>query len=118
MTSPDLRAAAEQVAAEITAHGVPAVVDSRELELPGAWVTVGTVSLDYLDPAVWAVTWNVYLIARDLGSPAALQDLGEMLQKVAAPLKVTDVTPQSVVLLNHSADPLPAFSLALETNIN
>lgn len=113
-----IAAALTEIADEISAFGVPAVVDSRDLVLPGAWVTLQSVGFDYLaGSSPYTLTVVVFLIARDLGTPAALDDLSELLDQLVEPVKITDATATTIVLPNQGADPLPALSFTLETRV-
>jgi hypothetical protein len=109
--------AAEQIAADIRGLGINAEVDDRDLDLPGVWVTPGTIAFDYLDRTAYTITWELWLVAADNGAADALETLGEVLDIIAAPLAITDATAQGVVLRNFGADPLPALRVNLETRI-
>ena len=109
--------AAQEVADAITALGVPAVVDARDLNPPGAWVTIAPVGYDFLSKGAVSVAFDVFLVARDLPSVQALDSLSDMLAPLADALHLGDVTPMTVTLVNHSADPLPSLSFRIDTRI-
>jgi len=103
-----------EVADTLTAAGVPTAVDPRDVNIPGGWVTVGPIGFDYLSSGVRTIAVDVFLIARDTGTPDSLGALGDMLDRVIlAGIPVGDVTPQPVALANHAGDPLPALTFRL-----
>lgn len=110
--------AAQEVADGLSAIGIPAVVDARDLQLPGAWVTPSSVGYDYLGGGRFAVAWDVYLIERDIPQVQALDSLGAMAEKVAARFGHVDFNPQTVTIANQSPDPLPCLLVTLNSDIS
>lgn len=107
----------QDIAAMFTAAGVPAAVDPRELQLPGAWVTPGTVSFDVLDADTASMRFEVYLVAPDHGAVHSLNKLGEMLAKARTSLPVGEAQPVMVNLPNHGADPMPALLISIDATL-
>lgn len=112
-----LGAACQAVAQMITDAGVPAVTDERDLNLPGALVGPANVSFEVLDATSYVAAWDVWLVTIDNGAGPALDELGDMLAKVRAVVQVDEARAQAVVLANHGADPLPALTFTLTTQI-
>jgi len=111
-------AAAQIVADQLTAGGLSTVVDARDLQLPGAWLTVNALSFDRLDSSAYEVTWDLFLVVPDVAAPDALDQLGVLLSQArAAGLDTGSATAITMTLLNHSAEPLPAFQLQLINEI-
>jgi hypothetical protein len=106
--------AMQQIADDISSLGVPAVVDARDLNLPGAWVTPGPFAYEFMSKTALTLSADVYLISRDLPAVQAEDDLGNMVDVLAGPLHISAVTPQTVTLPNHGADPLPALYFRLD----
>lgn len=100
----------------VTAAGVPAVVDERSLDVPGALVAPEQVAADRYGPD-FTVTWTVYLVAGGNGPVEALDDLGDMFDVVKDRLGVGEARPVSLTLPNHAADPLPALAVTLTTTV-
>jgi hypothetical protein len=71
------RAELQTVADALTAGGVPAAVDPRDVSLPGAWVQRRTITRDLLGGGV-TMRVRVWLIAPDVGMWGALELLDEM----------------------------------------
>lgn len=109
--------ALQDIADMVTAAGVPAALDPRDLELPGAWVTPGAVSFDVLDADTAHMRFDVYLVAREHGAKVSLNTLGGMLAKVRPALGVPSAQPLMVNLPNHGADPLPALLLSIDAQL-
>jgi len=114
----DIGQAAQAVADALSALGVPAAVDGRDLQLPGAWVTPAAVRFDYLSGDRIAVDWDIYLITRDIPSVQAMDELGAMAVKIAKRFGHADFTPQTVTIANQSADPLPALLVTLPSDLS
>lgn len=94
---------------ELTAAGVTASNDARNLSLPGVWVTPDTFSSDRLVADSASVTLALVLVTNTAGGQA-LTDLDELLSEVLTILDPNpDWTAASIRLPNHSADPLPAL---------
>jgi len=108
---------AQQIADDLSAAGIPAVVDARDLQLPGAWVTPATVTFTYLDHASVSVDWDIYLIVRDVPAVIAMDELSAFAETLAEKFGAGELTPQTVNLPNQSADSLPALVARINTTI-
>ena len=117
MVAVDLGAAARQLAAELTAAGVRTVVDSRDLSLPGGWLTPRRLSEFTLDGS-YVAEWELLLIAADHGATAAVDALGSMFAAVFDGYVDADVEAVSLTLPNLSSTPLPALSVPIRTEVD
>lgn len=98
--------------------GWVATWDERDLNVPGVLVGPGQpdwLTLNRLDDSTVEATWEVWLVARDLGPARSLSTLTQMLRAVATRLPVGTVQALPLILPNHG-DALPAlaFDLTLE----
>jgi hypothetical protein len=109
--------AAAELAAQLVAAGVPAVVDPRDLNLPGAWLEPGPIEYPYLDPTAYDVTWNLYLVAIDNGAGPALDALGKMLATLREAFPVPEAQPIALTLANQGAGELPGLLCTIQTKI-
>jgi len=107
----------QDIANMVTNAGVPAAVDPRNLNLPGAWVTPGLVSFDVLDADTAFMRFEVYLVAPDHGAVASLNNLGDMLAKVRQAIPVGEAQPVMVNLPNHGADAMPALLISIDAQL-
>lgn len=107
----------QDIADMVTAAGVQAAVDPRNLNLPGAWVTPGLVSFDVLDEDTAFMRFDVYLVAPDHGAVHSLNSLGDMLAKIRPALQVGEAQPVMVNLPNHGADALPALLISIDAQL-
>lgn len=92
---------------EITELGIPATLDPRDLEAPGAIVELAEIGGDNILCGAVAARANVYLVAPNNGRPIATQTLLNMYDKVA------DLTTgaQTADLALPDTSPLPALKL-------
>lgn len=98
------------VADKLIAAGLPAVHDPRDLNLPGAWVTPGELTLNRLSPGAGEIDVIIALIAPDAGGSDTLTMLDAMLAKaIAADVGISSVEPGTVQLDNHAPGSLPAL---------
>lgn len=107
----------QDIADQVTAAGVPASVDARNLNLPGAWVTPGLVSFDVMDAATAFMRFDVYLVAPDHGAVHSLDALGGMLAKLRQAIPVGEAQPVMVNLPNHGADAMPALLISIDAQL-
>ena len=115
MTTPSpLSAALTAVVDALTAAGINATTDPRDLSLPGAWVTVH----DVIDPTLcggYTVRADVCLMAGDTGAPHSVEALGQLLDLAAQvltfdePVRPMTVTPPGVA-------PTPALVITTTTD--
>lgn len=107
-----LTEAARPIIDALAGAGVTAVTDPRDLRIPGAIVSPTSWGMETL--AASTVTWEVWLIA-PAGDP--LGGLSTLLEAACFALDVTAVTFESLTIVNHSPDPLPAIHFQAQTNI-
>ena len=108
-----LRAALDALVAQLDAAGVRATVDPRNVNPPCALVTVDRVDATLGGcPTVDAL---VLLVAPDVGMPAALDTLGDMLDRVATVPGVSAALPDTFTG-PAAGQPLPAFRLTIPTS--
>ena len=101
------------VVERLTAAGINATTDARDLILPGAWVTVHDIAEVALcgEPLVRA---DVCLIVGDFGSPVYLEQMGTLLDRALTvltleePARPMTVTPPGVA-------PMPALVITTHT---
>lgn len=112
----NLGSALEQLAAELTAAGVPTTVDPGAIVIPGAWLTLRHIHDWRLDGSGTA-RLMLYLVAGDYPTPATLDELGELLAKVADYTVEGMVEAVTLAMPNYSAAGLPALAVPIEVEI-
>jgi len=115
----DTRAALQQLADALTAGGVPAAVDPRDVNLPGAWVQRVSRFEDLLgDCATLRV--RVMLISPDVGTWDALGHLDAMYDLATAVLPPNTGAPSldRTVLLPDASTPYPATAIEADVQIS
>lgn len=92
----------------IKARGIPATLDSRDLDAPGAIVDLERIGDDNTMCGSYTASAAVYLVAPDNGRPVALAQLLELYDKVS------DLTTgaETVELALPDTAPLPALKLS------
>ena len=106
----DVKSAVEGIVSRLTAGGVPATDDLRDLNPPGALVPPPVIEWRFGKGAV--LTWRVILVAANIGQGPALDVLSELIDKAWAALDgVTDGRPVDLANLEGGA-PLPGYALA------
>lgn len=107
--------ACQDLADRLTAAGVPATVDRRRLEVPGAWVTPETAR-----PLTLAGTGrcrvSVLLVAPMGGDLEALGVLAGLLEKTLTVVRPDDEV-DTAVLFPHNNNPHPAFRLPVDLTL-
>lgn len=94
--------------------GVHATLDAREIVPPCAWVTVHDVTGAYLCGDL-TVRADVALIVGDFGEPVALEQLGQLLDKVADVLTFEEPG-RPVTLTPPGIAPVPAVVITTSTD--
>ncbi|QFG13039.1 tail terminator [Gordonia phage Schiebs] len=115
MRPAELGAAVVALADRLTAAGLPATTDPRNINPPCAWVTLGAATFPTLCGDLDA-TASVLLIVPDNGMPTAMHQLGELLDRFTAAevdLPTGDVLPDTVTIPGAGAGPLPALRLTI-----
>lgn len=108
MLGTDLQTFADELGTELS---VSAVLDARDLVLPGILVTPGPIGFDRLDGGTISLDAELLLVAGDTNPVTALDELTELLLKLRAHLGNAPSTaePMTVNLPSQSPDPLPAL---------
>lgn len=112
--------ALELVAAALKGAGIPATADPTVVHPPGAWLAARRLGTAYFD-GQFGVVVNVYLIAKDNGTPYALAALDDMLAttiQVAREnsFEITNTYLDQSVALPSGGGPLPSFMVEIEIN--
>lgn len=98
------------VSDRLTAAGINATTDPRDLNLPGAWVTPGEFTLSRLQKAAGEVEVIIALVAPDAGGIETLNILDDLLTKaIDAEVGINSIEPGTVQLENHAPGGLPAL---------
>lgn len=105
-------AAVELVRDRVEQSGIRAAIDPRDLNPPGAWVTIDQIRDVFLSGPP-TVDVAVYLIVADQGQRASLANLSSLLDQLLASGAVAvdqPIEPQGVTLPSGGS-PLPALKL-------
>lgn len=113
MTS-ELTAGLQRIADRLTAAGVPATIDPRDLNPPCAWVTVHDITTPMLCGG-YEVRAAVCLIAGDAGSPLSLEALGTMLDAAAECVTFDEPVTPMVVQPPGVGTSIPALVIVTTT---
>jgi hypothetical protein len=102
----DVAAVVTHVTDQLTAAGIRACADTRDLNPPAVYVGAPTVQYGRL--AAWTAQLTVYAVAPNAGRLDALTVLGPLLGQVFDVLGPTTATPFDLIV--HGApDPLPSY---------
>jgi hypothetical protein len=114
----ETRAALQQIADALTAGGVPAAVDPRDVTIPGAWVQRVWRAQDLLGDAV-TLRIRVLLVSPDVGAWDALGHLDAMYDLAYRVVPPNTGTPalDRTVLLPGSSTPYPATSIEADIQV-
>lgn len=99
----------EHATARLTARGLNATSDPRNLNLPAVWVTLEGLHLDRLSGDAGAVDVALYAIVPDTGTPGTLTQLDTLVETIDLEFPARDWEPRAVALPSMSATPLPAL---------
>lgn len=98
----------ETLAQDISAAGIPATMDPRNLDAPGAIVELNELGPDNTMCGDFSATANVYLVAPDNGRVEATANLLSMYDKV----KHLTTGATTIELALPDTAPLPALKLS------
>lgn len=109
-----IRAALDQVVDAL--EELSATLDPRDLNPPCAWVAGRRAADLSLCNTPTEITADVYLICRDLGTPEAIDTLGDMLDTAlealgVAGIGVDEIALDEAVTIPSGAGPLPAYRI-------
>lgn len=111
-----LASALTGLADRLTAGGLPATVDPRNVNPPGAWV-----GLDQLSNPLLCGDWGtasavVMLVAPDIGHDRALTILSDLLDTLGGIVPVATVAADTAAL-SASPTPLPALRCTVQIEV-
>jgi hypothetical protein len=100
----------------LTAAGIPAALDERDLNPPGVLVLPPAVDYRFSGPCAGA-TWTLLAAVPDAGTGPALPGLSDLVERVRAALnyEVTNAVPATVTL--SDGPPAPAYRLTYTSDI-
>lgn len=113
----DLAAVMGELADRITAAGVPAVIDERDMNPPCCLIRPPTLSWRFAGGR-YDAQWTAVVVVPSAGRLAALGQLGQLAEAVAAGVRspVVTATPTDVYLTDGSA-PVPGLEIAWTSKI-
>lgn len=109
--------AAIELADQLSAvTGVSVTADPEHLVIPGGYLVPEELNLSRLDGSTLDATWRLYLIAGDVSTPAALDAIGDLLDRVK---EYGSGRAEFVMLAlpNYASNGLPALSILIPTEI-
>jgi hypothetical protein len=113
----DLAAAADAVVTRLTAAGIRATVDERNLNPPAVWIKPPAITYRY--GKGWAAVWTLQAVVPDTGRNIAMAALGELVDAVTAAMSWAVVTAAPIALIiPGGAAPLPGYEMTFNERIN
>jgi hypothetical protein len=107
------KAAAVQLRDQLAGAGVPATLNPGDLNPPGAWVRVRTITPETL--TAYTVRLDVYLVVGDANAAQAWDNLGTLLDKALTVVEPDEpVNTATSVQLPHGGPALPAMHLTVD----
>lgn len=106
--------ACEELAAALTAAGVPATLERGKVELGGAWVRPDTAARATLRGGTCRA--SVFLVVSQQADAEGLRDLVEVLEKALDVIE-PDEDVDTTVLLSVRGNNLPAFRLQVDLDL-
>lgn len=106
-------AAAAELVECLNELGISTTSDPRNLTIPGALVAPHDIKASTLTPGHIEITWDVYLVAPDNGSP--IDSLDPLISPLIVEGLATEFDVLTLTLPNHSPDPLPAIQTTITT---
>lgn len=99
----------------LTAEGIRAAVDTRDLNAPCAWVTPNQATTGMYMCGSGELRVDIYLISPDHGYVRSLETLESLLSKALEVIEPDEpVSLSEAVVLPDSPNPLPAFLLTIK----
>lgn len=108
--------ALDQLCVDLTAMGVRATQDPREVNAPGAWVLPVKAQSHYLAGGV-VIDVDVYLIAPDHGYQRSTRVLSELFDLTRSLVDIDDTSFVDAVTLPAGGAPLPAWRITTTLQI-
>lgn len=109
----DIKGAALDIVAQLTAAGVSATVDYRDLPIPGVLVVPDTAAYDVLADDAGSIGFRLVGIAGNADPLSALDQLGALIGDCQSVADLSDITFTTYSNANLSADNLPAFTASI-----
>ncbi len=110
----DILEALDTVRAELLSVGIRAEVDPRDVNPPGAWISLASIEHGTVVCGGSTVRTHVYLIVPDTGVAMATTGLSEMLTSALRVFDPDDDTTTTTVTLPGGGNPLPALRLVID----
>jgi hypothetical protein len=106
--------AAGLIVDKLTAGGIRATVDPRDLNPPAVWVVLDEATYNKFGPRhIWVGRWQLWAVAGDAGTMQALRTLGVLSDDIRAVFPtITNGQPASLVQPS-GGDPWPAIQWTL-----
>lgn len=107
-----------QIADQLAQAGIAATIDPRNVNPPGAWVTLRTFDPDVLcSPTSGLLAAEVWLIAQDSGAPTAYAQLDSMLKLALAAIEASGRVEADRLELPSGGGPRPAYRIPITVHI-
>jgi hypothetical protein len=108
--------AIEALRARLTAAGLRAVVDERNLNPPAVWIRPPTLTYTFGGGA--DVAWQLIAVVPDTGASTALAALDELVEQIRAALDGEITTAAATAVAgSDSGSPLPAYRLTYTSDV-
>lgn len=112
----DLLEALDTVRAELASVGIRAEVDPRDVNPPGAWISLNEVQHGVVVDGSGVVRTHVYLIVPDTGIAQSTTQLSEMLTSALRVFDPDEATIVTTVQLPSGGNPLPSLRLTIDVH--
>lgn len=105
----------QALATRVTEAGIPTTVDAAKVKLPGAWISLDTITAPVMQRGEVLSTAVVHLIANDHGTTRALDSLTTMLDTLLATATApSNIEITAITLPSIGQSPLPALALTYQ----
>lgn len=115
MRATDIPTRLQALADSVTGAGISATLDAAKVRLPGAWISVDTITAPVMQRGEVLSTAVVHLIANDHGTTRALATLTDMLDTLLATTTApSNIEITAITLPALGQSPLPALALTYQ----